>query len=195
MPLTNRYGSALAFAFALHASQQRKGSGVPYVSHLLAVSALVIEHGGDEDQAIAALLHDAIEDQGGDAARVQIRERFGERVVQIVDGCTDAQALPKPPWQARKETYLAHLDVADPSIRLVSLADKVHNARTILMDYRQYGEAFWTRFTTGREGTLWYYRALADAFRRHGATPLTDELERCVAEIERLVSAGDAPTR
>jgi (p)ppGpp synthase/HD superfamily hydrolase len=188
LQLTERYRSALTFAFELHARQVRKGSGVPYIAHLLAVSSLVIEYGGDEDQAIAALLHDAIEDQGGDPARVQIRERFGNRVERIVEGCTDTDTRPKPPWRTRKEAYFAHLEEADAATRLVSLADKVHNARAIVMDYRGLGEELWPRFAGGREGTIWYYRSLADAFRRLESSPLSDELERTVVEIERLAT-------
>lgn len=187
--LTSRFEDALVFAAQLHRDQPRKGSNVPYVSHLLAVSSLVIEHGGDEDQAIAALLHDAIEDQGGPKARDQILRRFGERVTAIVDGCTDSQADPKPPWRARKEAFIAGISAKSPSVQLVCAADKLHNARCILSDYRDVdvGEKLWQRFKGGgREGTLWYYRELANALVQSGPTPLVDELERVVAEIERL---------
>src|SRR5947209_2209991 len=129
MRLTLRFEDALVFATQLHAGQRRKGSATPYVAHLLAVAAIVLENEGNEDEAIAALLHDAIEDQGGAPTREMIRERFGNRVVEIVDGCTDAEVIPKPPWRARKEAYIAHLRGATPSVRLVSAADKLHNAR------------------------------------------------------------------
>ncbi len=177
------------FATQLHREQCRKGSNVPYVSHLLAVSSLVIEHDGDEDQAIAALLHDAIEDQGGPKARARILRRFGERVTRIVDGCTDSQADPKPPWRARKEAFIAGISEKSPSVQLVCAADKLHNARCILSDYRKVdvGEKVWRRFEGRREGTLWYYRELANALVQSGRTPLVDELERVVGEIERLV--------
>ncbi|MEK7787843.1 MAG: HD domain-containing protein [Chloroflexota bacterium] len=188
MKLSRRFEEALAFAYQLHNGQARKATSVPYISHLLAVTSLVLEQGGDEDEAIAALLHDAVEDQGGAAAREQIRRRFGERVAGIVDGCTDTDATPKPPWRARKEAYIAHLPQTSDSVRLVSAADKLHNARSILSDYRDQGEALWGRFQGGKEGTLWYYRTLADAFRSLGPKRLADELGRVRGEIERLAA-------
>jgi (p)ppGpp synthase/HD superfamily hydrolase len=193
MTLTERFEEALAFAARLHRAQLRKGTTIPYVSHLLAVASIALEHGADEDEAIAALLHDAVEDQGGDAARREIRRRFGERVAGIVDGCTDAETTPKPPWRERKERYIAHVAEAPPSVRLVSAADKLHNARSILADLRASGGSVWGRFKGGKEGTLWYYRSLVEAFRAHGATPLVEELARTVAEIERLASADKTP--
>lgn len=192
MALSSRFDDALVFASRLHATQVRKGTGVPYVAHLLAVAGLVLEQGGDEDTAIAALLHDAIEDQGGAATREAIRARFGDWVTAIVDGCTDAETIPKPPWRARKEAYLAHLPAATGEVRLVSAADKLHNARTILADYRQRGEAVWERFNGGRAGTLWYYRALVSAFRSVEVTPLVEELDRTVTELERLAAEAVA---
>ncbi len=188
--LTERYVDALAYAARLHRSQVRKGSGVPYLAHLLSVSELVLEHGGSEDQAIAALLHDSVEDQGGAATRAEIAARFGEHVACLVDGCTDTDQMPKPPWQQRKDDYLAHLEHADPEVLLISLSDKLHNARSVLDDYREQGEAVWERFKGGRAGTLWYFRALADIFARRGHPVLTAELERVVSEIERLVASS-----
>lgn len=187
MRLSKRFEEALAFAYQLHNGQTRKATSVPYISHLLAVASLVLEHGGDEDEAIAALLHDAVEDQGGAAAREQIRKRFGGHVAEIVDGCTDTDSTPKPPWRARKEAYIAHLPQTSDSVRLVSAADKLHNARSILMDYRDQGEALWGRFQGGKEGTLWYYRTLVDTLRPLGPARLVDELARVVEEIEGLV--------
>ena len=186
--LSPRFDNALAVARQLHAGQVRKGTEIPYASHLLAVAAIVLEHGGGEDEAIAALLHDAVEDRGGAATRGEIRQRFGEGVAAIVDGCSDADTVPKPPWRERKEAYVAHVAAAPPPVRLVSAADKLHNARALLADYRQLGEALWGRFNGGRMGTLWYYRALADAFGAAERTPLTEELERTVAELERLAA-------
>ena len=186
MELTRRFEEALIFATQLHARQQRKGSDVPYVAHLLAVASIVLENGGNEDEAIAGLLHDAIEDQGGAATREEIRRRFGDTVVDIVNGCTDADVIPKPPWRVRKEAYIEHLHVASPSVRLVSAADKLHNARAVLGDYREVGEILWRRFHGGREGTLWYYRSVTDALRQGGTSPLIEELERVVSELERL---------
>ena len=148
--------------------------------------SIVLEHGGNEDEAIAALLHDAIEDQGLDATRQQIR-RFGEEVAKIVDGCTDSAVLPKPPWKFRKQEHIGHLGGASPSILPVSAADKLHNARAILADYRHLGEARCERFSGGKEGTLWYYRSLVGVFRQAGSkTALVDELDRVVAKIEQL---------
>jgi GTP pyrophosphokinase len=191
MPLSERFADALVYATGLHAGQVRKGSGVPYIAHLLAVTALVLEYGGDEDTAIAALLHDAVEDQGGAATRAAIAARFGEPVAVIVDGCSDTDVVPKPPWQARKEAYIAHVAGAPPAVLLVSASDKLHNARSILADYRQVGEALWDRFTGSRAGTLWYYRALVTAYRQTVAPPaLVDELDRTVTELERLTGAA-----
>ena len=187
MRLSKRFEEALTFAFQLHRNQSRKATPIPYIAHLLAVASLVLEHGADEDEAIAALLHDAVEDQGGAGAREQIRRRFGERVAEIVDGCTDTDATPKPPWRARKEAYIGHLPQTSDSVRLVSLADKLHNARSILMDYRDQGEALWGRFQGGKEGTLWYYRTLVETLRPLGPARLVDELARVVGEIEGLV--------
>jgi GTP pyrophosphokinase len=186
--LTRRFTDAFIYAAELHANQVRKGTPAPYISHLMAVSAIVIENGGNEDEAISALLHDAIEDQGGDATRQEIIRRFGKNVASIVDGCTDAETIPKPPWRERKEQYIAHLAEASPSVRLVSSADKLHNARTILSDYRQLGESLWTRFNGGREGTLWYYRALVAAFCAVDSSPIIEELDRTVSELERLTT-------
>jgi (p)ppGpp synthase/HD superfamily hydrolase len=188
--LSQRFEDALVYAARLHAKQIRKGTTIPYVSHLLGVAGIVLEHGGNEVEAIAALLHDAIEDQGGAETREEIRRRFGDAVVSIVDGCTDAEVIPKPPWKERKEQYIARLSHASPSILLVSAADKLHNARAILGDYRALGENLWDRFNGGKEGTLWYYKSLVDAFKRATAGtalgPLIEELERVVGEIEKL---------
>lgn len=137
---TAHFEEALVFAARLHACQVRKGSGVAYISHLLAVCSLVIESGGDEDLAIAALLHDAIEDQGGDAARQKIRCHFGDRIAALVDGCSDTNVFPKPPWRQRKKTYLAHLREAPAEVLLISMADQLHNLRSMLADYYQVGE-------------------------------------------------------
>ena len=181
-----RFVEALGFAARLHAGQVRKGTGIPYVSHLLAVAGLVLEDGGDEDEAIAALLHDAAEDQGGTAVLDEIRERFGDRVAAIVRGCSDPLEQPKPPWRPRKETYLRLLRSAPPDVLRVALADKVHNARSVLADLRTLGPALWARFNAPRDDQLWYFRALVDLFGRRYPGPLADELGRIVAEIERL---------
>lgn len=188
MELSPRFEEALIFATRLHARQMRKSSNVPYIAHLLAVSALVLEYGGNEDEAIAALLHDAIEDQGGNATRQRIRRRFGETVTEIVDGCSDTDTQPKPPWRARKEAYIAHLQSASSSVLLVSAADKLHNIRAILNDYRTLGELLWQRFGGGKAGTLWYYQAIIAVYQTQSRTPLTAELARTFTELERLVA-------
>ena len=182
----------MVYAAQLHAGQVRKGSGTPYIAHLLAVTSLVLEGGGDEDEAIGALLHDAAEDQGGEATLAEIRRRFGPAVAEIVEGCSDTMATPKPPWRARKEAFLARLPHASPSARLVSTADKLHNARTILADLRTVGDAVWDRFQGGKEGTLWYHRSLVEILREGGSNPLAEELDRVVSEIERLARGEGA---
>jgi (p)ppGpp synthase/HD superfamily hydrolase len=195
MQLGERFEEALVYATRLHAAQRRKGSDIPYVAHLLSVAALVLEDGGDEDQAIGALLHDAVEDHGGAPVREEIRRRFGDRVVVIVDGCTDAETIPKPPWRERKERYVAHVGHAPPEVVRVSLADKIHNARAILSDFRHLGDSLWSRFTGGRDGTLWYYRTLLETYRAAGAGPLVDELDRIVSELESLAGQAPPPAR
>jgi (p)ppGpp synthase/HD superfamily hydrolase len=146
---------ALGYAARVHRDQVRKGSSVPYVTHLLAVAAIVGENGGTEEEVIAALLHDAPEDRGGEARLAEIRERFGDEVADIVAGNTDTFEDPKPPWRERKEVYVAHVAHAPRSVRLVSAADKLHNARSVLADLRSLGEDLWPRFNGGKEGTLW----------------------------------------
>jgi (p)ppGpp synthase/HD superfamily hydrolase len=187
-----RFGVALRFANELHAPQTRKSTTIPYISHLMGVASLVLEHGGSADEAIAALLHDSVEDQaedypgGATALRAYIHDAFGPVVLEIINGCTDADSQPKPPWRERKERYVAHLATASSSIRLVSCADKLHNARAILSDLRSIGGDVFARFTAGREGTLWYYRQLADTFTALGPSLLAAELDRTVREIEAL---------
>jgi GTP pyrophosphokinase len=191
--LTTRYGEALQTAWRLHNGQLRKGTKIPYVSHLIAVSSIALEHGANEDEAIAALLHDAVEDAGGKPTLDMIRQRFGPAAADIVEGCTDSDVEPKPPWRARKEAYIAHLASASASVRLVSNSDKLHNARSILSDLRVHGPALWDRFTAPMEGTLWYYRSLVEAFAAHGRSALVDELDLTVQAIERLAANGQAP--
>lgn len=182
---SQRFDRALAFASDLHRTQVRKGSDVPYVSHLLAVCSLVIENGGSEDQAIAALLHDAAEDQGGIEILNEIRRLFGDAVADIVADCTDSWTEPKPAWRPRKELYLASLAHKPATSLLVSLSDKVHNARSILFDLRGLGPDVWTRFTGGRDGSLWYYRQLAMFFDTAMPGPLAAELRRTVDDLDR----------
>jgi len=186
VPYGEKFEAALVYAARLHRDQTRKGSGIPYVNHLLAVAAIVGENGGTEEEVVAALLHDAPEDHGGRARLEEIRERFGDEVAEIVAGCTDTYEDPKPAWRPRKEAYVAHVRTAPASVRLVSAADKLHNARSILADLRSLGDELWDRFTGGKEGTLWYYRALVEAYTAAGANAVAEELDRVVREIEAL---------
>ncbi len=185
-----RFDRALLFAAEKHAFQTRKASKIPYFAHLIGVTSLVLEAGGDEDMAIAALLHDVVEDCGGHKMLKEVKRRFGPRVAKIVDGCTDAYIIPKPPWQERKENYIAHLKTADVETRLVSAADKLNNVRSILSDYREIGEFVWSRFSGGREGTLWYYRTLCDEFLRDKRNRITRDLELAVNELEAMASGS-----
>jgi (p)ppGpp synthase/HD superfamily hydrolase len=171
------------YATRLHASQFRKGTTRPYIAHLLGVASIVLTHGGTEDDAIAALLHDAVEDQGGKPQLTRIRKMFGKTVAAIVDGCTDTDSIPKPPWRERKEKYLQHLRVADASTRLISAADKLYNARETLMDARILGDDIWKRFHATKEETLWYYREVVKILKLQGPQALASELGRVVDEL------------
>lgn len=190
MVLSERFTEALVFATELHATQVRKGNGVPYITHLLGVTSIALEYGANEDEAIAALLHDAVEDQGGAKTREEIRRRFGENVTAIVDGCTDTEIVPKPPWRERKQAFIDSIATASHSVLLVSAADKLHNSRSILKDYRELGEAVWERFKGGKEGSIWYYKSLVEVYRKVYSSPLIDELERVVTELEYLVNGS-----
>ena len=186
-PLTERVDHALLLAMKWHRDQVRKSTEIPYVSHLWAVAGIVAEMGGSEDEIIAALLHDAAEDQGGLATLAEIHAIFGPTVSDIVESCSDTFETPKPPWQERKEDYIAHLAEATPSALRVSLADKLHNARTIVFDLRQNGNAIFEKFNGGRTGTLWYYRSLALVMKeRCPESPWADELTRIVYDMHRL---------
>ncbi len=193
--LDERFLDGLTYAARLHSSQTRKGTPTPYIAHLLGVCSLVLEDGGDEDEAIAALLHDAVEDQDdGDPDQLigEIRSRFGERVASIVDACTETLERPKPAWSPRKAAYLAHLEEAPESVLRVSLADKLYNASAILRDYRLHGDELWSRFNpqAGKDGTLRYYAQLAALFSRRSVSPMAEELERVVAELDALAGAA-----
>lgn len=181
--LTDRFDSAFLLAHSLHRNQPRKKTDIPYIAHLMAVTAIVLEAGGDEDLAIAALLHDAVEDQGGQLTLETIRQKFGDRVAGIVLECSDSDVQPKPPWRARKEAYIAQIANASDDAILVSLADKLHNARAILADYRAVGDKVWDRFTADRDGVLWYYRELVKAFQTRTQRPLLTELNRVAEEV------------
>lgn len=194
MKLSERFDDAVAYANRVHGNQRRKGSEVPYLSHLLAVASLVLEYGGDEDEAIAALLHDAPEDRGGAPLLEQIRARFGDRVAGIVEGCSDSlveDPRQKEPWQFRKERYHEHLrETSDSSVLLVSAADKLHNARATLNDVQRLGPSVWHRFQSTPEQALWNYRELLEAYRAS-----TDpRVRHAVAELQPVVDALDKLT-
>lgn len=193
--LNARFDAALRYAADKHRTQIRKGTAdVPYLAHLLSVAALVLEAGGDEELAIAALLHDTAEDQGGRAVLEEIGREFGPRVAGIVDGCTDTYEVPKPDWHTRKRNYIEHIrQQADLDVCVVSAADKVHNARSILSDHYLSGDAVFERFKVSKDETLWYYRqllsAFSDAARRHGVAAGDGEygLQRLLHELNRVV--------
>ncbi len=183
---TRRFADALGYAARLHARQVRKRTGRPHIGHLLGVASIVIEYGGDEEMAIAALLHDAVEDQGGLPRLREIRKKFGARVARIVDGCADTYTEPKPPWRARKLAYIQRVAAEPAEVRLVSAADKLSNARETLHELRVHGDSVFEKFEGKKEGTLWYYRALVEVFRKADTNPLIDELDRVVTELETL---------
>lgn len=187
--LGQRFEQAFSWAARAHAGQLRKGTNIPYIAHLMGVASLVLDAGGDEDLAIAGLLHDIAEDCGGTPMLDEVRARFGNRVANVVDRCTDTFENPKPEWEKRKREYLDHLRSADYDTRLVSTADKLHNARAILADYLRDGIRVFDRFAGKREGTLWYYRAVAAELGRAERNPLTGLLERTVRELDALVES------
>jgi (p)ppGpp synthase/HD superfamily hydrolase len=194
-----RFYDAVTYAGSLHGRQLRKGTTIPYLSHLLGVTAVVLEHGGDEDQAIAAMLHDAVEDQPrGGKTTEEIRARFGEQVLGLVLGLSDATEHPKPPWRERKERYVEHVRGATADELLISAADKLHNVRAICADLRRIGDDVWSRFKASQEEVSWYYHALIPAYRDAGFRAfIVDELERAVEEMDRLAqrSASIRPSR
>lgn len=187
--LTDRFLAAFSKTFTLHREQLRKSSQTPYIAHLMSVSALVMENGGNEDQAIAALLHDAVEDAGGLDTLAEIRAEFGDTVADLVDGCTDSYTQPKGAWKPRKAAYLEKLRQASPDVILISLADKVHNARSILRDLKLSGIGTWDKFKGKKTGTLWYYRSLVEIFDNSLYPALTEELRQVVDEIQSLANA------
>ena len=188
--LTDRFVSALQFAHKVHRLQIRKETTIPYISHLLSVAGLVLESGGDEDLAIAGLLHDAVEDAEeipGEEMSDRIRSKFGDRVADIVDGCSDAKSSPggnKPPWRSRKEAYIKHLSSASNDVLRVSIADKVHNARSIATDQDRFGTELWKRFSSTSEESRWYYTSLRDIYKeRISDSYLIKELDIAIARI------------
>jgi (p)ppGpp synthase/HD superfamily hydrolase len=198
--LTDRFDRALHVASDHHRAQLRKGTEIPYMSHLLGVTSLVLEMGGGEDEAISALLHDAVEDGGGEPMLERIRDEFGESVARIVLANSDTLVEPKPPWLERKRAYVSSVARKQPDELRVSLADKLHNARAILRDYRTYGDAVWARFRRGEGSSVrWYYRAMYEELARRRddlgpeAAPSLDDLGRTVDELDRLATARPQP--
>src|SRR5437762_3595377 len=188
--LSQQFEKALLYAARIHGGQLRKKTTIPYIAHILGVTAIALEYGADQTEAIAALLHDAVEDCGGAKRLRDIERKFGKAVADIVAGCTDTDQVPKPPWLERKKAYVAHVRFASMPTKLVSASDKLHNVRAILMDYRQEGENLWSRFTGGKQGTLWYYRALVNAFSGKRIQPLVQEINRTLTELESLANKG-----
>ena len=182
--LTEKFQQALVLAYNLHSPQFRKDGRTPYIAHLLSVTALVLENGGNENEAIAALLHDAVEDRGGMATRQHILELFGEAVVNIIDGCTESDTTPKPPWEERKLRYIQQICHGSKSVKLISLADKLHNGRDLLAALRQEGKIVWTRFHGGKEKTLWFYNSLLSCYQDDNY--LKQEFMRIIAELEKF---------
>jgi (p)ppGpp synthase/HD superfamily hydrolase len=201
-PLSTRFDHALLFAAQVHRYQDRKKSGIPYISHLLGVASIVLDYGGDEDMGIAALLHDAVEDHGGKPMLRAIEQMFGPRVAKIVDGCTDAygdESKRKPKWYPRKLRYLHRVRNEDAETRFVSAADKLYNTRAVLRDLRYSGESVFERFSAPKAKVLWYYRSLVREYRAAGVThqlkPLLDDLDRVVTELEHLSGLLASPIK
>lgn len=190
MRLSGQFEKALAYATRIHGGQRRKKTRIPYIAHILGVAAIAMEYGADETEAIGALLHDAVEDCGGTKRLRDIGRKFGKDVAEIVEGCTDTDQVPKPPWLERKKAYITHVRHAPMSTKLVSASDKLHNVRAILMEYRKEGENLWSRFNSGKKGALWYYRALVRAFSGKRVQPLTQELDRTLTQLELLSNRG-----
>lgn len=188
-----KFSEAFQLALQLHERQRRKGTEIPYISHLMAVASIALENGATEDQAIAALLHDGPEDQGGQAVLTEIERRFGPEVARIVLGCTDNLTPEKQDWRPRKEAHITHLLMAPDDVRLVTAADKLHNARSLLVDFRRDGDATWQRFAGKKTGTLWYYRTLTNLFLELGPDRIAHELHLVVSELERLAATSSPP--
>ena len=192
MQLSPQFEKALTYATRIHGGQLRKKTRIPYIAHILGVAAIAMEYGANETEAIGALLHDAVEDCGGAKRLRDIERKFGKDVAKIVEGCTDTDQSPKPPWRDRKKAYVAHVRHAQMSTKLVSASDKLHNVRAILMDYRKEGERLWSRFNAGKQGALWYYRALVNAFsgKSRKLSGLVQELDRTLTQLELLSNNG-----
>lgn len=198
--LTGRFDEALVYALQAHDTQTRKSTKVPYAAHLLGVSSLVLEAGGSETEAIAALLHDVVEDQGGAERLVDVRERFGEEVARIVEECSAEDKTDDPGWRPRKLRYIEGIATISPSALLVSLADKLYNARAILDDYRELGHDVWGRFGADEpkdRSVLWYYDSLIEAYAARAdaaSARLLAELRRTIGQLDLLVRRPNCPS-
>jgi (p)ppGpp synthase/HD superfamily hydrolase len=189
--LSEKFVQAVDYANEVHKGHMRKGTQIPYISHLMAVASLVMESGGSEDEIIAALLHDAVEDGGGKPVLDKIKDRFGQNIASIVDDCTETYEDPKPPWKGRKESYISHIKEGSPSVKLVSCADKLHNVRCILSDYRQVGEVLWDRFSVSKEETLWFYQSMADVLCASGkGLKAYADLGNAVKDLEKTIKGA-----
>jgi (p)ppGpp synthase/HD superfamily hydrolase len=188
--LTHRFETALVYAAQLHAQQRRKVTNTPYIAHLLGVAALVLEAGGNEDEAIAALLHDAVEDQGGAMTRAEILQQFGATVVAIVDGCTEPEPKPEQSWREHKLQYLEQLRSAKPAVQRVALADKLHNARSLLVNFRLEGDRIWNQFRGGKEGVLWLVEMQLDLFQQVSDSWMVTELAQVVRALKQEVASS-----
>jgi len=193
--LSSKFDRALLYAAKLHRGKLRKKTKIPDIAHLLGVTAIALEYGANQTEAIAALLHDAVEDAGGRKRLNDIRRKFGHAVAKIVDGCSDSYAEPKPSWLDRKKEYVALVRRASISTKLVSASDKLQNVRSLLRNYREGGGQLWQRYDSGKEGALWYYRALVKAFTGKRIRPLVQELDRAVSELESLANHGRQVTK
>jgi GTP pyrophosphokinase len=188
MVFSIKFDQALAYTAVIHAGQVRHKTRMPALAHLMGVAGLALEYGANEQEAIAALLHDAVEDAGGEDRLKDIRARFGDNVADIVAGCTASAKKADAPWRDVKQKFITGLGKASSSVRLVAACDKLHNARALLRNLRVQGESLWRRYPDGKDGALWYFRSLTQAFKKHGPASIGDELDRVIREIEVLAS-------
>ncbi|MCU0691954.1 MAG: HD domain-containing protein [Polyangiaceae bacterium] len=191
MLVPDRIASAFALAAEVHVDHVRKGSGVAYLTHLMAVSALVGEHGGDEDLMIAALLHDVLEDRPDRVDLATIIRRFGWRVGHVVVGCSDCLGKPKPPWEQRKRAFLARLPGASSDVKLVVAADKLHNVSALLGDFASHGDVVWNKYNAPKERQCWYLRGCVEALRSGWSNDILEALDSSVSRLELACGLGD----
>ena len=193
--LSARFRKALLYASRIHGGKLRKKTQIPDLGHVLGVTAIALEYGATEIEAIAALLHDAVEDAGGMRRLKDIERKFGPAVARLVEGCTDTLKKPKPSWLDRKKAYVAHVRGESQGTQLVSASDKLQNVRSLIRNYREEGEKLWRRYTEGKKAALWYYRALVRAFTGRRIKILVRDLDRAVTELEHLANKGRQVTK